>query len=161
MNHLNYKPRIIDAKVEEYLSAFGAVCIEGPKWCGKTWTSAQHSKSEIYIGDPANNFQNRQLAELSPELVLTGEAPRLIAEWQEVPPLWDAVRYKVDQTAEKGQFILTGSATPNHKGVLHSRAGRIAKLRMRPMSLYESGDPSGQVSLEKLCHGEVTTAMTG
>ena len=161
MNHLNYKPRIIDAKVEEYLSAFGAVCIEGPKWCGKTWTSAQHSKSEIYIGDPANNFQNRQLAELSPELVLTGEAPRLIDEWQEVPPLWDAVRYKVDQTSEKGQFILTGSATPNHKGVLHSGAGRIAKLRMRPMSLYESGDSSGQVSLEKLCHGEVTTAMTG
>lgn len=161
MNHLNYKPRIIDAKVEEYLSAFGAVCIEGPKWCGKTWTSAQHSKSEIYIGDPANNFQNRQLAELSPELVLTGEAPRLIDECQEVPPLWDAVRYKVDQTAEKGQFILTGSATPNHKGVLHSGAGRIAKLRMRPMSLYESGDSSGQVSLEKLCHGEVTTAMTG
>lgn len=161
MNHLNYKPRIIDAKVEEYLSAFGAVCIEGPKCCGKTWTSAQHSKSEIYIGDPANNFQNRQLAELSPELVLTGEAPRLIDEWQEVPPLWDAVRYKVDQTAEKGQFILTGSATPNHKGVLHSGAGRIAKLRMRPMSLYESGDSSGQVSLEKLCHGEVTTAMTG
>ena len=161
MNHLNYKPRIIDAKVEEYLSAFGAVCIEGPKWCGKTWTSAQHSKSEIYIGDPAKNFQNRQLAELSPELVLTGEAPRLIDEWQEVPPLWDAVRYKVDQTAEKGRFILTGSATPNHKGVLHSGAGRIAKLRMRPMSLYESGDSSGQVSLEKLCHGEVTTAMTG
>ena len=161
MNHLNYKPRIIDAKVEEYLSAFGPVCIEGPKWCGKTWTSAQHSKSEIYIGDPAHNFQNRQLAELSPELVLTGEAPRLIDEWQEVPPLWDAVRYKVDQTAEKGQFILTGSATPNHKGVLHSGAGRIAKLRMRPMSLYESGDSSGQVSLEKLCHGEVTTAMTG
>lgn len=161
MNHLNYKPRIIDAKVEEYLSAFGAVCIEGPKWCGKTWTSAQHSKSEIYIGDPANNFQNRQLAELSPELVLTGEAPRLIDEWQEVPPLWDAVRYKVDQAAEKGQFILTGSATPNHKGILHSGAGRIAKLRMRPMSLYESGDSSGQVSLEKLCHDEVTTAMTG
>ena len=161
MNHLNYKPRIIDTKVEEYLSAFGAVCIEGPKWCGKTWTSAQHSKSEIYIGDPANNFQNRQLAELSPELVLTGEAPRLIDEWQEVPPFWDAVRYKVDQTAEKGQFILTGSATPNHKGVLHSGAGRIAKLRMRPMSLYESGDSNGQVSLEKLCHGEITTAMTG
>ena len=161
MNHLNYKPRIIDTKVEEYLSAFGAVCIEEPKWCGKTWTSAQHSKSEIYIGDPANNFQNRQLAELSPELVLTGEAPRLIDEWQEVPPLWDAVRYKVDQTAEKGQFILTGSATPNHKGVLHSGAGRIAKLRMRPMSLYESGDSNGQVSLEKLCHGEITTAMTG
>ena len=105
-----YKPRIIDQQVEEYLSAFGAVCVEGPKWCGKTWTSAYHSKSEIYIGDPAGNFQNRQLAELSPALVLEGETPRLIDEWQEVPPLWDAVRYKVDQTAQKGQFILTGSA---------------------------------------------------
>ena len=95
MKHPNYKPRVIDAKVEEYLSAFGAVCIEGPKWCGKTWTSSHHSKSEIYIGDPANNFQNRRLAELSPVLVLEGDTPRLIDEWQEVPPLWDAVRYKV------------------------------------------------------------------
>lgn len=105
MNRLNYKPRVIDAKVEEYLSTFGAVSIEGPKWCGKTWTSAQHCKSEIYIGDPANNFQNRQLAELSPALVLEGAAPRLIDEWQEVPPLWDAVRYKVDQTAQKGSLF--------------------------------------------------------
>ena len=161
MNHPNYKPRVIDAKVEEYLSTFGAVCIEGPKWCGKTWTSSHHSKSEIYIGDPANNFQNRQLAELSPTLVLEGATPRLIDEWQEVPPLWDAVRYKVDQTVQKGQFILTGSATPNHKGILHSGAGRIGKLRMRPMSLYESGDSCGKVSLEKLCHGELTPAMTG
>ena len=95
MKHPNYKPRVIDAKVEEYLSAFGAVCIEGPKWCGKTWTSSHHSKSEIYIGDPANNFQNRRLAELSPVLVLEGDTPRLIDEWQEVPSLWDAVRYKV------------------------------------------------------------------
>ena len=148
MDKQNYKPRIIDRQVEEYLSAFGAVCIEGPKWCGKTWTSSYHSKSEIYIGDPAGNFQNRQLAELSPALVLEGETPRLIDEWQEVPPLWDAVRYKVDQTAQKGQFILTGSATPNHKGILHSGAGRIARLRMRPMSLWESGDSSGKVSLE-------------
>ena len=161
LNHPNYKPRVIDAKVEEYLSTFGAVCIEGPKWCGKTWTSSHHSKSEIYIGDPANNFQNRQLAELSPTLVLEGATPRLIDEWQEVPPLWDAVRYKVDQTVQKGQFILTGSATPNHKGILHSGAGRIGKLRMRPMSLYESGDSCGKVSLEKLCHGELTPAMTG
>ena len=161
LNHPNYKPRVIDAKVEEYLSTFGAVCIEGPKWCGKTWTSSHHSKSEIYIGDPANNFQNRQLAELSPTLVLEGATPRLIDEWQEVPPLWDAVRYKVDQTVQKGQFILTGSATPNHKGILHSGAGRIGTLRMRPMSLYESGDSCGKVSLEKLCHGELTPAMTG
>lgn len=161
MDKQNYKPRVIDAKVKEYLSAFGAVCIEGPKWCGKTWTSSYHSKSEIYIGYPANNFQNRQLAELSPALILDGETPRLIDEWQEVPPIWDAVRYKVDQVAEKGQFILTGSATPNHKGILHSGAGRIAKLRMRPMSLYESGDSCGKVSLEKLCHGELAPALTG
>ena len=156
-----YKPRIIDHQVEEYLSAFGAVCVEGPKWCGKTWTSSYHSKSEIYIGDPAGNFQNRQLAELSPALVLEGETPRLIDEWQEVPPLWDAVRYKVDQTAQKGQFILTGSATPNHKGILHSGAGRIARLRMRPMSLLVSGDSSGKVSLKQLCQGKLTPAMTG
>lgn len=161
MDKRNYRPRIIDQTVEEYLTAFGAVCLEGPKWCGKTWTSSYHSKSEIYLGDPAGNFQNRQLAELSPALVLEGETPRLIDEWQEVPPIWDAVRHKVDQSAQKGQFILTGSATPNHKGILHSGAGRIAKLRMRPMSLWESGDSSGKVSLEKLCRGELTPVMTG
>ena len=133
MERNDYRPRVIDRRVEEYLSAFGAVCIEGPKWCGKTWTSAYHCKSEILIGDPAGNFQNRKLAELQPSLVLEGETPRLIDEWQEVPPLWDAVRYMVDERAAKGQFILTGSATPNHKGILHSGAGRIAKLRMRPM----------------------------
>ena len=161
MNRQSYKPRIIDRQVEEYLSAFGAVCIEGPKWCGKTWTSSFHSKSEIYLGDPAGNFQNRQLAELSPALILDGEQPRLIDEWQEVPPLWDAVRFRVDQTPKKGQFILTGSSTPNHKGILHSGAGRIARLRMRPMSLWESGDSSGAVSLAKLCRGELLPAMTG
>lgn len=161
MDKRNYMPRIIDGKINEYLNVFGAVCIEGPKWCGKTWTSSYHCNSEILIGDPAGNFQNRQLASLSPSLVLEGETPRLIDEWQEVPPIWDAVRYQVDQTAQKGQFILTGSATPNHKGILHSGAGRIAKLRMRPMSLYESGDSSGKVSLEKLCHGEFTPFLTG
>ena len=93
--------------------------------------------------------------------MLEGETPRLIDKWQEVPLLWDAVRYKVDQTAQRGQFILTGSATPNHKGILHSGAGRIARLRMRPMSLWESGDSSGKVSLERLCHGGLTPAMTG
>ena len=161
MDKQNYRPRLIDKTVEGYLAAFGAVCIEGPKWCGKTWTSSFHSKSAIYLGDPAGNFQNRQLAEMTPALVLQGETPRLIDEWQEVPPIWDAVRHAVDQSAHKGQFILTGSATPNHKGILHSGAGRIAKLRMRPMSLYESGDSSGVVSLEKLCHGELAPVMTG
>lgn len=161
MNKSEYRPRIIDRQVEEYLSAFGAVCIEGPKRCGKTWTSSFHSKSEIYIGDPSGNFQNRHLAELSPELVLDGENPRLIDEWQEAPPLWDAVRYRVDRTHEKGRFILTGSATPNHRGILHSGAGRIARLRMRPMSLFESGDSSGKVSLYDLCHGDLSPIMTG
>lgn len=161
MDKTKYRSRIIDKQIELYLSIFGAVCIEGPKWCGKTWTSSFHSRSEIFIGDPAGNFQNRELARLTPALVLEGERPRLIDEWQEVPPLWDAVRHMVDQTTEKGQYILTGSATPNHKGILHSGAGRIAKLRMRPMSLYESGDSSGKVSLEALCNDELTQVMTG
>ena len=156
-----YKPRIIDKTVAKYLSTFGAVCIEGPKWCGKTWTSSHHSNSEFLIGDPANNFQNRKLAEMSPSLVLEGETPRLLDEWQEVPPIWDAVRYTVDRRAEKGQFILTGSSTPKRKGVLHSGAGRIGKLRMRTMSLYESGESSGAVSLEDLCNGKLTSALTG
>ena len=161
MNNGNYLPRIIDSAVERYLATMGAVCIEGPKWCGKTWTSSYHSNSEFLVGNPDNNFQNRVLAEMSPALVLEGETPRLIDEWQEVPPLWDAVRYTVDQRGKKGQFILTGSSTPKRKGVLHSGAGRIGKLRMRPMSLYESGDSSGKVSLQELCEGNLTPAITG
>ena len=161
MNKSDYKPRIVDKRVEEYLQTFGAVCIEGPKWCGKTWTSLYHSESDIRLGDPAGNFQNRQLAQLAPDAVLEGENPRLIDEWQEVPPIWDAVRHKVDQTGEKGQFILTGSSTPNHKGQLHSGAGRIAKIKMHPMSLYESGDSSGKVSLKELCNDNLKVAMTG
>lgn len=160
-NKAQYKPRVIDESVKRYLSIFGAVCIEGPKWCGKTWTSSYHSNSEFLIGDPANNFQNRSLAEMSPSIVLEGETPRLLDEWQEVPTIWDAVRYTVDQRAEKGQFILTGSSTPKRKGILHSGAGRIGKLRMRTMSLYESGNSSGAVSLRELCNGKITPAMTG
>ncbi len=157
----NYAPRVIDDLVRRYLAVFGAVCIEGPKWCGKTWTSSFHSNSEILIGDPANNFQNKVLAEMSPAMVLEGDTPRLIDEWQEVPLLWDAVRYTVDQRGEKGQFILTGSSTPKMKGVLHSGTGRIGKIRMRTMSLYESGDSSGAVSLRKICEGKITPAITG
>lgn len=156
-----YRPRIVDKQIETYLKTFGAICIEGPKWCGKTWSSSYHCNSEIMIGNPAGNFQNRQLAEISPDLVLEGEVPRLIDEWQEVPSLWDAVRYTVDQTGKKGQYILTGSSTPNHKGILHSGAGRIGKIRMRTMSLYESGDSSGKISLEELCAGNFTPSMTG
>ena len=154
-------PRVIDKNIREYLRVFGAVCVEGPKWCGKTWTSSFHSNSRILLGDPIGNFQNRRLAEISPALILEGEAPRLIDEWQEVPAIWDAVRHEVDRSSEKGRFILTGSATPNHKGILHSGAGRIAKLKMRPMSLFESGDSSGEVSLRLLCDGELQPVMTG
>ena len=156
-----YKPRIIDASVEKYLKTFGAVCIEGPKWCGKTWTSAYHSKSEYYLADPRGNFQNRNLAQIDPSLVLDGDSPRLLDEWQEVPALWDAVRFAVDSSKEKGRFILTGSATPNHKGILHSGAGRIARLRMRPMSLFEAGKSSGKISLKELCNGILKAQLTG
>ena len=157
-----YKARIMDELVERYLETFGAVCIEGPKWCGKTWISSYHANSEFLIADPANNFQNRHLAELSPSLVLEGETPRLIDEWQEVEPIWDAVRYAVDLRGKKGQFILTGSSTPKLKDKrVHSGAGRIGRLRMRTMSLYESGDSSGKVSLKQLCEGDMAPVMTG
>jgi len=161
LTKIGYRERIIDSLIQEHLKTFAAICIEGPKWCGKTWTALNNSKSVIYIGDPKNNFQNRTLAEINPELVLEGNFPRLIDEWQEVPPLWDAVRFKVDQSTQKGQFILTGSATPKRKGILHSGAGRINTLLMRPMSLYESGDSSGKVSLKDLFyHNFLSTSLT-
>lgn len=156
-----YRPRVIDKVVTKYLSVFGAVCIEGPKWCGKSWTSSYHAKSEFLVADPANNFQNKRLAEMSPALILEGNSPRMIDEWQEVQPLWDAVRYEVDRRGRKGQFILTGSSTPKRDGVAHSGAGRIGKLRMRTMSLYESGDSSGKVSLKELCNGTLDDVLTG
>jgi len=161
MDNKAYRPRIIDSAVEQHLRAFGAVCIEGAKWCGKTWTAQRHVQSAFLVGDPAGNFQNRQLAQIDPSLVLQGKQPRLIDEWQEVPSLWDAVRFTVDQSITKGQFILTGSATPAHKGIMHSGTGRIARLRMMPMSLFESGDSSGKVSLKNLCTGTFENVITG
>lgn len=154
-----YKKRIIDRIIEDYLQVSGAICIEGPKWCGKTWTSAYHSKSEFLVGDPTNNFSNRQLAEADPSIILKGETPRLIDEWQEVPAIWDAVRAEVDNRHAKGQIILTGSSTPKTKGIMHSGAGRIVRVRMNTMSLYESGDSSGQISLHELCSGKLSAAL--
>lgn len=161
MERKDYKPRLIDKRLDDFLTAAGAVVVEGPKWCGKTWTSSQHSNSEFLIGSAEGNFQNKRLAELAPETVLAGDTPRMLDEWQEVPLLWDAVRSEVDKRNAKGQFILTGSATPNRKGILHSGAGRIARLRMRPMTLFESGDSSGKVSLSELCEGTFTPCMNG
>lgn len=159
MNNETYLPRLIDKQIETYLVTFGAICIEGAKWCGKTSTGLKHSNSNIYIGDPSGNFQNKALAQMQPQTILVGESPRLIDEWQEVPQLWDAVRFEVDKRTLKGQFILTGSATPTQKGVLHSAAGRIATLRMRPMSLFESKNSSGQISLENICNNEFKNVM--
>jgi len=161
MDPSQYRPRVIDELVEQYLQAFGAICIEGPKWCGKTWTAHMHAKSAFLVSDPAGNFQNRQLAQLDPSIVLDGQFPRLIDEWEEVPSLWDAVRFKVDDQAVKGQFILTGSATPKRRGVMHSGTGRIARLRMMSMSLYESGDSSGSISLKDICNSVYETKLTG
>ena len=161
MKNLAYRPRIIDQQIDDYLTVMGAVVIEGPKWCGKTWTSSQHSNSEFMVGSADGNFQNKRLAELSPETVLLGDTPRMLDEWQEVPLLWDAVRAEVDKRNAKAQFIMTGSATPNRKGILHSGAGRIGRIRMRPMTLFESGDSSGSISLSVLCKGEFSPKMNG
>ena len=149
-----YKARIVDELVKRDLRIFGAICIEGPKWCGKTWTSSHHANSEFLVGDPSGNFSNRMLAELEPYTVLKGDVPRLIDEWQEVPALWDATRAFVDKSGSKGQLILTGSSTPVNKGILHSGTGRIKSIRMNTMSLYESGDSSGLFSLKDLCENK-------
>lgn len=150
-----YKKRIIDKVIDEYLEVCGAICVEGPKWCGKTWTALNHSNSQFLVGDSENNFSNRQLAELNPTLVLQGDTPRTIDEWQEVPSLWDATRAEIDRRNKKGQIILTGSSTPKQKGILHSGTGRILSIKMNTMSLYETGDSSGLVSLKDLCDGNM------
>ncbi len=159
VNEETYKRRIIDKAIERYLKIFGAICIEGPKWCGKTWTSSYHAKSNFFVGNPEGNFSNRRLAEIEPYAILKGENPRLIDEWQEVPSLWDATRAFVDQKNQKGQIILTGSSTPTKKGVLHSGTGRIKEIRMNTMSLFESGDSSGEISLEDLCNNKFETKI--
>lgn len=153
-NDKEYKPRLIDKIIDEYLESCGAICIEGPKWCGKTWTSSYHSNSEFLVGNPDNNFSNRELAKVSPSTILKGPKPRMIDEWQEVPSLWDAARAFVDKSNDYGTLILTGSSTPNTKGIMHSGAGRIVCIRMNTMSLYESGDSSGIVSLSDLIQGK-------
>ena len=150
----SYKVRLVDSLIDKDLRIFGAICIEGPKWCGKTWTSSYHANSEFLVGDPSGNFSNRTLAEIEPYKVLEGNTPRLIDEWQEVSSLWDATRAFVDRNNVKGQIILTGSSTPVHKGILHSGTGRIKNVRMNTMSLYESGDSTGDISLMDLCQNK-------
>ncbi len=160
-NGCQYRKRIIDTALERYLSVSGGICIEGPRGCGKASSSALHAGSDYHMENPKNGFSNRLLASLEPSAVLKGDTPRLITEWQEVPSLWDAARAEIDRRHKKGQFILTGSSTPGTKGVMHSGAGRIVRLRMDTMSLYETGDSSGLVSLEELCSGKLDTVLTG
>ncbi|MGI5950194.1 ATP-binding protein [Peptoniphilus sp.] len=146
-----YLPRVTDKLLRDRLNAKGAVLIEGPKWCGKTTTAKQIAKSFISMDRPDMSRQYQQMAEISPNTLLEGETPRLIDEWQIAPNLWNAVRYEVDNRNEFGQFILTGSAVPEmFDEFMHTGTGRISRLLMRPMSLYESKDSNGQVSLKDL-----------
>lgn len=146
-----YRPRIADKMLSRRLMGVGAVLIQGPKWCGKTTTAEQQAKSVVYMDDPEYMDQNIELASLSPKKLLAGATPRLIDEWQLAPQLWDATRFEVDHRDEEGQFIFTGSAVPaDTDKIHHSGTGRFAWLTMRTMSLYESGESTGEVSLNDL-----------
>lgn len=151
-----YRKRIVDTILQDKLEAKGAVLIEGPKWCGKTTTAAQKAASILHMDNPSEKEQNLSLAKINPLRLLRGDTPRLIDEWQLAPSLWDTIRYEVDQRAKMGQFILTGSAVPpDTKEITHSGTGRFSWLMMRPMSLFESGDSSGEVSLRDLFSGNL------
>ena len=159
-----YKKRLIEKKLEDYLSVFGAVSIEGPKWCGKTWTSLMHSKSEVYMDDD----DIREIAKIDVKSIFNKDVekkPQLIDEWNLVPSIWDAVRRECDKTTKKGNFIITGSTTLPSKimreKVHHSGAGRIGRLNMYTMSLYESGDSSGEASFTKMLNNQQETINTG
>lgn len=149
-----YRKRIADEILARKLEGKGAVLIEGPKWCGKTTTAEQIAASILYMDEPEKKEQNITMSELNPKRLLKGAAPRLIDEWQIAPKLWDAIRFEVDHRGELGQFVLTGSAVPaDTKEITHSGTGRFTRLTMRPMSLYESGDSTGEVSLKDLFDG--------
>ena len=158
---MKYLPRVVDKEIEELMEIMGAVLIEGCKWCGKSTTGLYHAKSVIEFQNPDKKQEYDEIKNTKPSLFLNGEKPKMFDEWQMYPIVWDTVRYNVDKTGTKGQYILTGSATPNHKGILHSGAGRIAKLRMRPMSLYESGASTGDISLKDICNNNIKEKLTG
>lgn len=145
-----YLPRIADQTLQEYLDAFGAVLIEGPKWCGKTTTAEQQTNSELKLQAPDTRDAYLVTAATRPSLLLEGATPRLIDEWQDAPTLWDAVRTAVDERQKVGQFILTGSNSVDKAKILHTGTGRIARMRMFPMSLWESGESTGEISLKEL-----------
>ena len=145
-----YLPRIADKVLKTTLEASGAVLIEGPKWCGKTRTAEEKAASALYMQDPDHSASYQQATDIKPSLLLNGDTPRLIDEWQMAPVLWDAVRFAVDQRGETGQFILTGSAVPKDNAVQHTGTGRISRMIMRPMSLFESLESNGKISLKSI-----------
>ncbi len=153
MANSNYLSRICDAELRDVLDVMGAVLIEGAKWCGKTSAAENVSRSVIYMQDPDKAHSYQEMADTKPSLLLQGETPRLIDEWQMSPVLWDAVRFEVDKRAQPGQFILTGSAVPADDVTAHTGTGRFARILMRPMSLYESRESNGAVSLADLFAG--------
>ena len=155
-----YLKRISDAKLGLLLQAKGAVLIEGPKWCGKTSSAEEVANSVLYMQDPDTSKANILMAKAKPSLLLDGETPRLLDEWQVAPELWNAVRFAVDKRRTKGQFILTGSVIPTRTDDMHTGTGRIARMKMRPMSLFETGDSTGEVSLEVLFNDGVDTEGT-
>ena len=155
-----YRHRIVDDILERKLRGMGAVLIEGPKWCGKTTSAEARAKSVLYMNDPKKSSMYMQLAKMSPQSLLNGETPRLIDEWQLAPTLWDTIRFEVDHRGEEGQFILTGSAVPSETDeIRHTGTGRFARIRMRPMSLWESKDSQGTVSLKDLFEGKAQVCV--
>lgn len=151
----DYRKRLIDDKIDRYLKIFGAISIQGPKWCGKTWTSLKHANSVSYMTEKSP----RDLAKVDPKYIFNQDRPQLIDEWQLVPSIWDAVRHECDSDHDKGKFILTGSTSLSKEEredeIFHSGTGRITIMKMNPMSLYESGDSTGDVSIEEMFSGNV------
>lgn len=161
MENKNYRARVCDSLLKKKLRTSGAVLITGPKWCGKTWTALNAANSVLYMQDTDKRSSYLKLAQTTPSLLLRGDQPRLIDEWQTATVLWDAVRHAVDKDQRKGQYILTGSVvvddddTDSSERMEHTGTGRISRLRMRPMSLYESGESNGTVSLKALFEGNL------
>ncbi len=152
-----YIPRLLDQVVERHLKVFGAIEVTGTMWSGKTRLSLEHAKSSCNLDDT----ETRTIAQMSPEVILRGEKPRVIDEWQLVPPVWDAVRRSVDASADnRGMYLLTGSSCPAKDAVAHSGAGRISRLRLWPLSLFEAGKSSGEVSLSALFNGEFAPSLS-
>lgn len=145
-----YTPRIVDEEIKRKLRDFGAILVKGPKWCGKTTTSKTHSSSSLYLEDPDNRDRYIEIAEMKVSNLLKGDNPRLIDEWQIIPKIWDAVRFDVDRRNLPGLYILTGSTLVDRRQIMHSGTGRIATVRMRTMSLWESGESDGSVSISSL-----------